>query len=228
MLPRLKGTHTDSTQFVELSPPKLAAPDSRWLVVDSDPQVGKLIRRYTQGRQIIQVDDDTTIEAAIQQHNPHGIILNNPPNHPMPPYLNSVSIPMIVCSLPSTSQIVRKLGVDGCLAKPVRPHQITAQFQRYSRLRTVLVVDDDLGVVQLVQRSIEIQRPDLQIQRAYNGQQALDIMRSSPPDLVMPEMSGFEVIEIMKNEPQLACLPVILLTATKYIYFHSPGLKPSP
>jgi|GEM_PF-6969187 len=34
----------------------------------------------------------------------------------------------------------------------------------------------------------------------------------------MPEMSGFEVIEIMKNEPQLACLPVILLTATKYIY----------
>jgi len=119
--------------------------------------------------------------------------------------------------------MVKKLGVDACLAKPVRPGQITEQFARYSPLRSVLVVDDDLGVVQLVQRSIEMQYPHIQVQRAYNGQQALDLMRSTPPDLVlldlvMPEMDGFAVIEAMKADETLARIPVILLTATKYIY----------
>jgi CheY-like chemotaxis protein len=77
--------------------------------------------------------------------------------------------------------------------------------------------------VQLVQRSIEMQYPNIHVQRAYNGQQALDVMRSALPDLVlldlvMPEMDGFAVIEAMKADEQLAAVPVILLTATKYIY----------
>ena len=34
----------------------------------------------------------------------------------------------------------------------------------------------------------------------------------------MPTTSGFEVIAVMKNNPQLQNIPIILLTATKYIY----------
>ena len=99
-----------------------------------------------------------------------------------------------------------------------------------------------VGVVQLVQRSLENRYPALVIQRAYNGQQACEMMRMAAPDLVlldlvMPTMSGFEVIAAMKDDPQLQHIPIILLTATKYIYSddetrgelriqHDGGLKP--
>ncbi len=205
------------------APTKVANPDSLWLVVDADPHVGRLITRHTQGRRVLQIENDALIPEAIRQHSPQGVIVNNPPNQPLPFNLVDLPVPVIVCSLPSTTQMVRKLGVDGCLAKPVRPHQIVEQFQRYDSLCTILVVDDDLGVVQLVQRCIETQYPEMQVQRAYGGVQALEIMRSAPPDLVlldlvMPDMSGFQVIEAMKSDPHMACIPVILLTATKYIY----------
>jgi signal transduction histidine kinase/CheY-like chemotaxis protein len=206
---------------IQSMPAKTLSTDSLWLVVDADPHVGELIKRHVP-RRIVQVDE-TCVDDAIRQHSPQGIIVNNAPGVPLTPKLSQLPVPVIVCSLPSTTQMVKKLGVDACLAKPVRPAQITEQFARYNPLRSVLVVDDDLGVVQLVQRSIEMQYPNIHVQRAYNGQQALDVMRSALPDLVlldlvMPEMDGFAVIEAMKADEQLAAVPVILLTATKYIY----------
>ena len=119
--------------------------------------------------------------------------------------------------------MVNKLGVNACLAKPVLPQQLIEQLEGYDHIESLLVIDDDVGVVQLVQRSLENHYPNLIIRRAYDGQQAYDMMRRARPDLVlldlvMPTMSGFEVIAAMKDDPQLATIPIILLTATKYIY----------
>jgi signal transduction histidine kinase/CheY-like chemotaxis protein len=222
-LPRPNTLRHDWRDSHALQLPNTNAPCALWLVVDADPNVGKLIARHTPGKQIVQVEDDSSLQEVIQQQSPQGIIVNKSPGHPLPPHLNDSPIPMIVCSLPSTTQMVKKLGVNGCLAKPVRTQQIIEQFERYDGLGSVLVVDDDLGVVQLVQRSIETQYPHIQVQRAYNGKQALQIMKLKRPDLIlldlaMPEMDGFEVIETIKDDPQLGSIPIILLTATKYIY----------
>jgi CheY-like chemotaxis protein len=96
-------------------------------------------------------------------------------------------------------------------------------LQPYQSIKTILVIDDDVGVVQLVQRVLENSYPHFTIQRAYNGQQACEMMETTTPDLVlldlvMPNVSGFDVIAAMKNNPQLRNIPIILLTATKYIY----------
>jgi CheY-like chemotaxis protein len=119
--------------------------------------------------------------------------------------------------------MVKRLGVEGCLAKPVLPHELTAALQAYPQVKTLLVVDDDIGVVQLVQRTLENTHPQVTIRRAYSGQQAGEMMQAAAPDLVlldlaMPGMSGFEVISIMKADPTLQALPIILLTATRYIH----------
>jgi len=221
-LPLPTESRNSSSMLRAAEAPKLKPLGSLWLVIDADPQVGKLIARHTEKRQIVQIEDETKLKEAMRQYSPQGIILNRPPTEPLSVTLTNLPIPVIICSLPSTTQMVRKLGADACLSKPVRLHQIIEQFHRYDRLQSVLVVDDDLGVVQLVQRSIETQFPRTQVLRAYDGRHALEIMRTTPPDLVlldlvMPEMSGFEVIEIMKNDPRMACIPIILLTATKYI-----------
>ena len=56
--------------------------------------------------------------------------------------------------------------------------------------------------------------------------QACEVMKRAAPDLIlldlaMPTMSGFEVISVLKATPQLQNIPVILLTASNYIYSDS-------
>lgn len=219
-LPRANQTVTLPRE-PDAAPMLKTAPESLWLVVDADPQVGKLITRHTQGKHIVQIASTKEIDAAIRQHSPQGVIVNHPPDEPTPDY-GDLPVPVVVCSLPSTSHLVSRLGVDSCLAKPVRPQEVVELFGRYAGMRRVLVVDDDMGVVQLVQRSIDIHYPTLDVTRAYNGRQALDMMRSNPPDLVlldlvMPDMDGFAVIEAMQSDSTLINVPVVLLTATKYV-----------
>ena len=103
------------------------------------------------------------------------------------------------------------------------PQQLIEQLRLYADIKTLLVIDDDVGVMQLVQRSLENSHPHLLIRRAYSGEQACEMMKSTPPDLVMldlvmPVISGFDVIAMMKDDPQLQHIPIILLTATKYVY----------
>lgn len=196
---------------------------STWLVVDADPQVSKLIQRHLHGCSIIQIQNLEGVYAALARYSPQGIILNQAQDAPIPDQLMDAPVPVIVCSLPSTAQMVMKLGVDACLSKPMLPEQLVQVLKAYEGIQNLLVIDDDVGVVQMVQRSLEHHYPNLNIRRAYNGQQAFEMIQNSPPDLilldlVMPTMSGFEVIAAMKRDAALQHIPIILLTATKYIY----------
>lgn len=78
----------------------------------------------------------------------------------------------------------------------------------------LLLVDDDPGMVQLMGRTLAgLGR----LRFATSGQQALRQMRELPPDLVlldgeMPGLTGFQVCEQMKVDPDLAGIPVIFVT----------------
>lgn len=81
---------------------------------------------------------------------------------------------------------------------------------------TVLVVDDNLQNLELIMAYLE--DIDCEILSAEGGQQALEIIRATPPDLVlldvmMPQISGFEVCKQIKNNPATADIPVIMVTA---------------
>lgn len=198
------------------------APLGTWLLVDSDPHLHKMVGRYTYGRNILQVEARTQIASYIEDLCPQGVILNKAPNESIPKEFQNLPIPTIFCSLPSSESLIYKLGVDGCLAKPVPPQQIISHLRQYQDLKRVLVIDDDIGVVQLVQRSIETQFPEIEVLRAYDGFQGLEIMRATLPqlillDLIMHEMNGTAVIEAMRSDPTLATIPIILLTASQYL-----------
>lgn len=219
-LPLPAHIHSSLSSFEK---PKENNRDALWLVVDADPHISKLISRYVQGCSIIQVDSPLQITDALNRYSPQGIILNTPQDSSVSSQIMDLPIPVIVCSLPSTTQMVMKLDVTACLSKPILPQELIDCLQAYPSIKTLLVIDDDIGVVQLVQRILENNRPELIIQRAYNGQQACEMMGTSVPDLVlldlaMPTVSGFEVITLMKRNPLLQNVPIILLTATQYIY----------
>ncbi len=199
------------------------AREALWLVVDADPYINKLIVRHTQGCSIIPVDSVERLNDAVVRHRPQGIIFNKPWDMPMPACLDESSIPVVVCSLPSTTQMVARLGVSACLAKPILPQQLVEHLRPHPAAKTILIIDDDMGVVQLVQRTLENHYPQVVVQRAYDGRQACEMMKTAAPDLilldlVMPVMSGFEVITTLKADERLHDIPIILLTATKYIH----------
>ena len=79
--------------------------------------------------------------------------------------------------------------------------------------RTILVVDDDKKIVDLV--SLYLKRDGYGVLAAYDGQQALDLARRKQPDLVvldllLPELSGTDVCRLLRTESRV---PIIMLTA---------------
>ncbi len=80
--------------------------------------------------------------------------------------------------------------------------------------KKILLVDDEEGI-QLLYRE-EFEEEGYAVDSAYNGEEALELFRSDPPDLVvldinMPGMNGIEVLRQMKEmRPDL---PVILSSA---------------
>src|SRR6478609_2828413 len=81
--------------------------------------------------------------------------------------------------------------------------------------RILLVEDDDaLASVYLVR----LQAENFDVRRVANGEDALAAAISYKPDLVlldvmMPKVSGFDVLDIIRNTPETANLKVIMLTA---------------
>lgn len=81
--------------------------------------------------------------------------------------------------------------------------------------RILLVEDDDaLANVYLTR----LQAENFDVRRVANGEEALAAALSYKPDLVlldvmMPKVSGFDVLDILRNTPETANLKIVMLTA---------------
>lgn len=82
--------------------------------------------------------------------------------------------------------------------------------------RRALVVDDEFHIVQVV--SIKLKNNGFDVTTAENGGMAYDLACQNIPDIIvtdfqMPVMSGLELIEKLRQNPQTDQIPVIMLTA---------------
>jgi len=83
-------------------------------------------------------------------------------------------------------------------------------------MATILVVDDDQDIRELIQAILEAAGHDVTV--AADGQEALNKLKRKPYELVvldimMPTMSGYEVLEQIRAMPSRASTPVIVVTA---------------
>jgi diguanylate cyclase (GGDEF)-like protein len=80
----------------------------------------------------------------------------------------------------------------------------------------VLVVDDDLDIAKFIEINLQLEGFDVRV--AHDGQEALDEIAVTMPDIVlldvmMPRLDGVEVCRRLRADPATAHLPVIMLTA---------------
>lgn len=81
---------------------------------------------------------------------------------------------------------------------------------------TILVVDDEADIVELV--AFNLKQEGFEVITAANGWEAVQKARSDLPDLILldlmlPELDGYAVCEMLRVMPSTASIPVIMLTA---------------
>lgn len=83
---------------------------------------------------------------------------------------------------------------------------------------SVLIVDDALFIRDLLKKSLRTYFPGIQIEEAVNGLKAKQILTTQSFDLIlcdweMPEMSGLELLEWFRQQPQFQTVPFIMVTS---------------
>jgi len=106
-----------------------------------------------------------------------------------------------VANLPTNNEILQQLGQNCMLAKTTR--------------QNVLVIDDSKFIRKVVKKSLSCKYDVLE---ASNGLEAIASLAHIKPDLilldvVMPDLSGYEVLNVIKNNSIYADVPVFMLTS---------------
>ena len=82
--------------------------------------------------------------------------------------------------------------------------------------RTVLIVEDEPDAAEMFAEMMRVS--GFRVVKSYSSGPAINMMSSEMPDVVildvmMPDVSGLEVLRFMRQEPKLAKIPVIVVSA---------------
>ena len=95
-------------------------------------------------------------------------------------------------------------------------------------MSTIALVDDDVEFCEATKLLLESQGYEVTL--AYDGKEGLEKIRREKPDLVildvmMPQMNGYDVCVVLKADPELSMIPVILLTGVDKAFFQTAYTK---
>ncbi|HEY9799530.1 MAG TPA: PAS domain S-box protein [Leptolyngbyaceae cyanobacterium] len=114
----------------------------------------------------------------------------------------------------SDRQTNTNLNLDA-LVKQLKEHVITTQTVPNQKRKTILIVDDDAHIRELLHQQLE--NEGYNVREAKDGMEAIQQIKIIRPDLIildvmMPQINGFDVAAVLKNDPQTADIPIIILS----------------
>jgi len=210
-------SHLDRSQPVV----RLGASERIVVVVHDDPLVAPLLQRYMDGYRVVRVKDMEEGVALAEDIKALALVTGAEEKTPA----SSGDTLIVNCTLPNSVQVAATLGAEDFLVKPVSAQALLAAIDRLGRpVRRVLIADDEPEVVRLFRRMLRTRILPQDCLEAYNGEEALRLMQTEKPDLVllnliMPEMDGQGVLEQMVADPGLADIPVIIVSAKGQDHF---------
>jgi signal transduction histidine kinase/CheY-like chemotaxis protein len=200
----------------------------RYILVEASEHLAQTFSRHFQNAELIHLTD-LAAAAAKAAESPVQALICNLASLPDPKQIEAqlsnlpYRTPVFKYWIASNEEIARKLGAAGYLAKPVSRDGLYAALQSVApQARLVLMVESNAEELQLFARMLSALPTSYQVLRATNGKQALALMAQRQPDVVlldvlMPDMTGVQMLEVKGQQEAIRSIPVILLTAQDLI-----------
>jgi HAMP domain-containing protein/CheY-like chemotaxis protein/signal transduction histidine kinase len=204
--------------------------DTILLVVEDDPHYARLLRDLARDRgfKVLVATRGAEALALAREFHPMAVsldvflpdmlgwtVLNHLKQDPAMRH-----IPVQILTMDEDRQHGLSRGAFSFVQKPTTPDELKTAFSRIKEyaaphLKRLLVVEDNLGE-QLSIREL-LGHNDIQVTIAATGEEALAAIAEQPfdcmvLDLRLPDMSGFDVLERMRDTPSLGDLPVVVFT----------------
>lgn len=206
-----------------LSPETGRGDKPRVVVLHDDPRVLSVLERYVEGYRFAFAATPDDALTLVRETGPVAAILDRDwADHRVPLAMLAelrARVPLLTGPLPNLRRLALLLGSADYLVKPIARDDLLAALGRLDRApETVLLVDDDPGFLRLLARILVAGHPSLRILEASSAIEGLEIARSQRPDLIlldllMPGMSGDELLAALRRDPTLARTEVIVMSA---------------
>ncbi|MEH2375386.1 response regulator [Nostoc sp.] len=120
----------------------------------------------------------------------------------------------IIPTYASDPKTTANLNLD-TLVKQLQEHVITPKPVLNQNSKTILVVDDEANIRELLRQQLETE--GYNVREAKDGVDAIHQIKTARPDLIlldvmMPQINGFDVAAVLKNDPHTADIPIIILS----------------
>ncbi|HEY3934290.1 MAG TPA: response regulator [Gemmatimonadales bacterium] len=201
------------------------------LVVEDDPRFAELVREYLEagGYRVARAADGDMVMQRVAELSPDAVTLDVVlPGRDGLAVLRALkadprtaAIPVIMMSIVDERVRGLALGAFDWLLKPVRREALVAAIQRAvsasaARHPTVLAIDDDPGALDIITAIIE--GAGFRAVTTTDARHGLELADVDPPaaviiDLIMPGLSGFDLIAALRERPSTRDVPIVVFSA---------------
>jgi len=224
---------TVETKIAVTQPVDMLPGDHIALVVENDLKSAELIRVHLEGEGF-KVLHAATAEAALLIAEQHALSLITLAI--MLPKMDGWELlgrfkqmpslqhtPIVIVSIVADRNKGFALGAAAVMQKPISRQELFDSLNELGLIPVepggrlhILIVDDDQRAVELI--ALHVDGLASKVLRAYGGQEAIEIARKELPDLIvldllMPDVSGFDVVDALHEDPGTATIPILVVTA---------------
>jgi signal transduction histidine kinase/CheY-like chemotaxis protein len=208
-------------------PPRAPVADlrPRFAVIGENAMLRRMLARYMPEVEILAIP---TLEEAVSTYPTRPfqtLIANVETPEEMASYaaqrqLLPPHVPLLLSNFSTSSGNSLLLGVNDYLVKPVTRQKLTDALQSIMPpVETILIADDDPDVFQLYFRMLSVEEShNYRLLQAMNGDEALYLMRTRRPDLLlldlaMPGVDGYQVLATKNDDVTIRHIPVLIVSA---------------
>jgi len=199
-------------------------PKRRIVVCDETGGLLNELERYTDMAEFVKTHDWKQARQCLQECPAHAVLLNVRDSNELWERLETEReevphTPIIGCCVPRAIQHALEVGAVDYLVKPVLRRDLQRILQNLNGAVTrVLIVDDDLELVNVIARMLQICDSSLQVTAASSGEEALAELRAGGIDLmlldiVLPDMDGWQLLSRKDTEREIQDIPVVIVSA---------------